>query len=120
MNAVDAATFKNLTELLVRYSSASPFMIVALNIPLLGAIPYYYFCGFGNWRLTAGLTLWLTGGTLAKIYKLPVYKSISTLNSGDTTIPFNQLRQKLDKGNIFQAVVYSVAVVVMALGFVRF
>jgi hypothetical protein len=46
MNAMDAAAFKNLTELLVRYSSKSPFMIIVLNIPLLGAIPYCYFFGF--------------------------------------------------------------------------
>jgi hypothetical protein len=55
MNAVSEATFKELTELLVQFSSKSPFMIIALNLPFIGAIPYYYFYGFGNWWLTAGL-----------------------------------------------------------------
>lgn len=117
MNAVDEATFKNLTDLLVRYSSKSPFMIIILSIPLIGAIPYYYFYGFGNWWITAGLALWLVAGNISKIIKLPVYKAIATLKSDDT-VQLKNMRHKLNMGNLLQAVLYSVAVVVMALGLV--
>src|SRR5579864_8389160 len=79
INAVDEATFKNLTELLVRYSSKSPFMILILNIPLLLAIPYFYFYGFSNGWITTGIALWLVSGSVAKIFKLPAYKSVSVL-----------------------------------------
>lgn len=115
MNAVDEATFKNVTDLLVRYSSKSPFMIITLTIPLIGAIPYYYFYGFGNWWITSGLGLWLVAGNIAKAIKLPVYKAIATLKS-DNVAPLNEARRKLNMGNIFQAVLYSTAVILMAFG----
>lgn len=116
MNAVDEATFKNLTDLLVRFSSRSPFMIAVLNIPLLLAIPYFYFYGFGNGWITAGIALWLASGSFAKFFKLPAYKSVSTLQSDNTT-QLNEMRHKINKGNILQAVFYSAAVILMAFGF---
>ncbi|HEV3222753.1 MAG TPA: hypothetical protein VGZ90_07735 [Puia sp.] len=115
MNSIDEAEFKKLTELLVRYSSKSPFMIIVLNLPLLGVIPYYYFYGFGNWWITAGIALWLVAGSISKIYKLPVYRAISTLKSGDA-IKLKRQRYKLDTGNLFQAILYSAAVIIMAFG----
>jgi hypothetical protein len=115
MNTVDEATFKNLTDLLVKYSSKSTFMIIALNLPFFGAIPYYYFYGFGNWWITAGLALWLISGSIAKVYKLPAYKTISTLISEDT-VQLRELRRKIDIGNIFQAIAYLVATFAMAVG----
>jgi hypothetical protein len=115
MNAVDEATFKNLTELLVRYSSRSPFMIIILNMLLIGAIPYYYFYGFGNWWITAGIILWLVAGSVSKIIKLPVYKAISALNSDDE-VQLNEARNKVNTGNLLQAILYSAAVILMAFG----
>jgi hypothetical protein len=116
MNAVDEATFKNLTELLVRYSSKSPFMILILNIPLLVAIPYFYFYGFGNGWITAGIALWLVAGSFAKIFKLPVYKGVSALKS-DNIVQLKELRHKLNTGNLLQATFYSIAVILIAFGF---
>jgi len=115
MNAVHEATFKNLTDLLVKYSSRSPFMIIVLNLPFFGAIPYYYFFGFGNWWITAGLALWLISGSIAKFYKLPAYKAISTLTSGDA-VQLREMRRKIDIGNIFQATAYTVASFIMGYG----
>ncbi len=115
MNAVDEATFKNLTELLIRYSSKSPFMIIILNIPLIIAIPYFYFYGFSNWWITAGITLWLVAGSISKILKLPLYKSISLLKSDDV-VQLKEVRQKVNKGNLFQAILWSAAVILMVFG----
>src|SRR6185312_13625582 len=70
MNAVDETTFKKITELLVRYSSKSAFMIIGLNLPLLVAVPYYCLYGFGNWWITASLILWLAAGSISKTLKL--------------------------------------------------
>ncbi len=115
MNAVDAATFKNLIDLMVRYSTKSPFMIIALNIPLLIAMPYYYFYGFSNWWLTAGIALWLVAGSIAKVFKLPVYKAIASLKS-DEADQLKVQRRKFNMGNIAQAALYSAAVVLMLFG----
>ncbi len=115
MNALDEATFKNLTDLLVRYSSKSPFMIITLTIPLVGAIPYYYFYGFGNWWITSGLGLWLVAGNIAKMLKVPVYKAIATLRNDDV-VQLKDARHKMNMGNLFQAVLYSAATILMAFG----
>jgi hypothetical protein len=115
MNALDGPAFKSFTELLVRYSSKSPFMIIVLNLPLLIAIPYYYFFGFSNWWITAGIAIWLIAGSISKMLKLPVYKSISMLKSDDL-IQLNELRYTLNRGNIMQAVLYTAAVIPMTFG----
>jgi len=115
LNAVDAATFKNLNDLLVRYSTKSAFMIIGLNLPFLVAIPYYYSYGFGNWWVTASLVIWLAAGSVSKILKLPVYKTIAALKSDDTA-QLIEARRKVNRGNTFQAILYCIAVVVMAIG----
>ena len=112
LNAVDTATFKNLTDLLVRYSTRSAFMIIGLNLPLLVAIPYYYLCGFGNWWITASLILWLAAGSISKILKLPVYKTIAAPKS-DNAAQLMGARRRVNRGN---SLLYCIAVVVMAIG----
>jgi hypothetical protein len=116
MNAVDEATFKNFMDLLVRFSSRSPFMIAVLNIPLLLAIPYFWFYGFGNGWITAGIAVWLASGSFAKFFKLPGDKSVSTLSS-DNTVRLREMRNRINTGNLLQAAFYSAAVILMAFGF---
>lgn len=106
MNAVDEAAFKHSIGLLDRYSSRSLFMIVALNIPLILAVPYYYLYGFGNRWITAGLVLWLIAGSLSKVYKLPVYKALSSLQN-TAVAEINKERGKFNTGNVFQAILYA-------------
>jgi hypothetical protein len=115
MDSVSEAMFKQLIELLFRYSTRSPFMIGVLNIPLLVAIPYYYLYGFNNRWITWGLVAWLLSGCLAKIYKLPVYKAVSKLNGDDLQLLDHQ-RRKFNTGNIFQAMLYSGAAIMMTFG----
>ncbi|HEX4850646.1 MAG TPA: hypothetical protein VFV08_07565 [Puia sp.] len=118
MDGVDIVAFKNLTEMLVRYSSRSLFMIIVLNLPLFIAIPYYYLNGFHNWWITSSLLLWLIGGSISKIIKMPVYKTIAKLEN-DNKRALNEMRRKLNSGNILQAWLYSISVVIMAFGLTR-
>ncbi len=115
LNTLDVVAFKNISELLMKYSSKSAFMIIILNLPFFIAIPYYYFFGFGNQYFTASLMLWFIAGIISKIYKLPVYKMISNLDSNDE-LQLNEARNKMNNGNIFQAILYSIAVVIMFIG----
>jgi hypothetical protein len=90
-------------------------MIIVLNLPLLKAIPYFYFFGFSNRWITAGIALWLVGGSISKMLKLPVYKAVSLLK-GDDVVQLQAARRKLNNGNLLQAAFYSVAVVLMTFG----
>ena len=117
MNDMQEVEFKHFVALLVRHSKRSPFMLTALNIPFVGAIPYCYFYGFTNRWLISGLTLWLVAGAIGKTMKLPVYKVVSTLDVGDLT-RLREERQKLNAGNMLQAILNSVAVLLAFVSFV--
>jgi hypothetical protein len=90
-------------------------MLTVLNIPFLGAIPYFYFYGFANRWLLAGLILWLVAGALGKAMKLPIYRAVEI---GDTT-RLQEERRKLNAGNMVQAILNSLAVVLALVPFVR-
>jgi hypothetical protein len=84
MNDMDGRALKHFLGSLYRHSTHSAFMITVLTIPLVGAIPYFYFYGFRNWWITVGLALWLIAGSIGKVIKLPVFKAVSALDDDDT------------------------------------
>jgi hypothetical protein len=116
MNDMDEPTFKHFVESLVRHSSKSPFMLTVLNIPALGAIPYFYLYGFGNRWITAGLALWLV--VISKIIKVPIYKTVVALESS-AVVRLREERQKLNTGNMLQAILNFVAGALMTIAFIR-
>ena len=115
MNDMSESEFKQFVVPLVHHSKKSPFMLTVLNIPFLGAIPYFYFYRFANRWLLAGLILWLVAGALGKMMKLPIYRAVEI---GDTT-KLQQERRKLNTGNMIQAILNSLAVVLAFVPFVR-
>jgi hypothetical protein len=118
MNDMDAAAFKNFVMGLYKYSARSLFMIGITNIPFLGAIPYFYYYGFGNKWLLAGLSLWLAAGLIAKAIKVPVYKNIQTLDSTNVA-RLRDERVKLNRGNILQAVLNTISFFITAIPFIN-
>ena len=118
MNDMDESAFKLFVVSLVRHSKKSPFMVIILNIPLIGAVPYFYFYGFGNRWLICGLALWLAAGVVAKTIKLPIYKTVATLDVADVA-RLREERHKLNAGNILQAVLNSVATILISVPFFR-
>ncbi len=118
MNEMDGPTFTRFVGSLVRHSTKSIFMITALTIPAIAAIPYFYFYGFGNRWITAGLALWMLAGLVSKAIKVPVYKSIAQLQRSDEDRLAKE-RTKLNSGNIFQAIFNSLAAILMLISFIR-
>jgi len=118
MNDMDEPTFKHFVESLVRHSTKSPFMLTVLNIPAIGAIPYFYLYGFGNRWITAGLALWLVAGVISKIIKVPNYKTVAALESS-AVVRLREERQKLNTGNMLQAILNFVAGALMTVAFIR-
>lgn len=114
MNEMDDAAFKQFVPSLVRHSKKSAFMLTVLDVPLLGAIPYFYFYGFGNRWLIGGLAVWLVAGGIGKVIKLPLYKMIET---GDVA-SLGEMRHKLNAANLLQAVLNSVAALLAVVPFV--
>jgi hypothetical protein len=118
MNDMDELAFKHFLGSLYRHSVRSPFMNTVLTIPFLGAIPYFYFYGFSNRWITAGLALWLVAGCISKMIKIPIYKTVAALESGDVA-RLSRERQKLNAGNMLQAILNFVAAVLMTVAFIR-
>ena len=117
MNDMDALAFRHFVDSLVRHSKKSPFMIIGLNLPLLGAIPYFYFYGFANRWLLAGLTLWLVAGSIAKAIKLPIYKTIATVEATDAQL--HDARRRMNAANLFQAALNSIAALLALVPFIK-
>jgi hypothetical protein len=115
MNDMSESEFRQFVVSLVHHSKKSPFMFTVLNIPFLGAIPYFYFYRFANRWLLAGLILWLVAGTLGKTMKLPIYRAVEI---GDAT-KLKEERRKLNAGNMLQANLNSLAAVLALVPFVR-
>jgi len=118
MNDMDELEFKYFVESLYRHSTKSPFMLTVLNMPFVGAIPYFYFYGSGNQWITAGLAIWLIAGIIAKAIKVPVYKTIAAAGGGEV-LRLREERRKLNAGNLLQAILNLVAAAVMIIAFVR-
>ena len=115
MNDMNQSEFKQFVVSLVHHSKKSPFMLTVLNIPFVGAIPYFYLYRFANRWLLAGLTLWLFAGALGKTMKLPIYRAVEI---GDPT-KLKEERRKLNAGNMLQAILNSLAAVLALVPFVR-
>jgi len=115
MDEMDESAFKQFVVSLVRHSKRSVFMIAVLNLPLLGAIPYFYFFGFGNRWLIAGLVLWLAAGGIGKMMKLPIYKAVET---GDDA-KLSEERRKLHAGNLLQAILNTAATALAVVPLMR-
>ena len=118
MNDLSESSFKVFLDSLVRYSKNSPFMLFAFNIPLLGAIPYFYFYGFANrWLLTA-LIVWFVAGSIAKIVKLPIYKAVADSDPNDTAT-LSAARQRMNIANQLQAASNSLAALLALVPYFR-
>ena len=118
MNDMDEPAFQHFLGSLYRHSARSPFMHAVLTIPFLGAIPYFYFYGFGNRWIAAGLVLWFVAGGISKVIKVPVYKKVIDLKSYDAA-ELGRQRRKLNAGNVLQATLNLVAAVLMAVTFIQ-
>ena len=118
MNDMDDPAFKHFLGSLYRHSARSPFMHTVLTIPFFGAIPYFYFYGFRNRWIIAGLALWLVAGCISKAIKVPIYKTVAALENGDSA-GLRRERQKLNAGNMLQAILDFAAAALMTVAFIR-
>ena len=118
MNDMDEPAFKHFAMSLYRHSTRSLFMNTVLTVPFLGAIPYFCFYGFKNSWITAGLAIWLLAGSIGKMIKLPVFKSVATLASSDAA-ELISARKKLNFGNMLQAVLNFVSAALMTVAFIH-
>ena len=64
--------------------------------------------------LKAGDFCGLVAGVISKIIKLPIYKTVTALKSDDV-VRLKKERQKLNTGNMLQAILYFVAGALMTI-----
>lgn len=118
MNDMDESAFRSFLVSLVRHSKKSPFMFAVFNIPFLGAIPYFYFYGFGNRWLLAALVIWLVAGSIAKSIKYPIYKLVARLDDSNGAELRENLR-RMNAANIMQAFMNSIASILALVPYLR-
>lgn len=116
MNDLDEATFKRYLTAMHHRALRSPYAITVSTIAWVGAIPYFIFYGFHNWRLIAGLILWTVASIVSKAFNLPIYGRIIALES-IYVVRLKEERRKLQSANILRATLSFASVVLVAIGF---
>ena len=114
MNKMDNSASKQIISLLFQMGQRSPFLYIATNLTGLAMIPYFIFFGFNNWWFTAGLAVLVLAAGVAKIVKVPLYKSTKDLDANDPR--WIAAQKKWHNGNIYQAIFTFVAVCMMTIG----
>ena len=118
MNEMDEPALKKFLVSFVYHSKRSPFIWAVFYVPLFGAIPYFYFYGFANRWVVAGLSIWLVAGSIAKAVKLPIYETVAALGDGDV-VELRENLHKMNAANIFQAIMNFVAAVLVLAPFAK-
>jgi hypothetical protein len=114
MNKMDNGASKQIISLLFQIGPRSPFLYIATNLTGLAMIPYFIFFGFSNWWFTAGLAVLLVAGGVAKVVKVPIYKTAKELDAEDPK--WLAAQNKWHNMNLFQAVFTCLAVSMMTIG----
>lgn len=117
MNQLDEATFQRFLTLLDKTATRSPYAITVGSLTFVGMFPYFIFFGFDNWWYTAGLVVFVIASIVSKALNLPIYKRVSSLNSGDTAL-LNEERRKLQGSNRVRAVVQFISMALMTIGLI--
>ena len=117
MNKMSPKASKEFISLLFKLGQRSVFMLTITNVTVLGAIPYFIIYGFNNVWFTSGIVLFIITASVAKIYKLPIYKKITTLSA--TSPEWMDERRKMHKGNGLQALFTFLSLCIMAIAYLR-
>lgn len=116
MNDMDVPTFKWFLNKLDKTAMSNPFAVVIGTLPVIVTILYFVFYGFSHWWFTAGLIVWMIGGTITKVINMPVYKWVGDPKNTDPEEVSKQ-RRTLQLGNNGRAWLTLVSVFVMASQF---
>ncbi len=114
MNKMDNRASKQIISLLFQIGPRSPFLYIATNLTGLAMIPYFIFFGFSNWWFTAGLAILLVAGSVAKVVKVPIYKTAKELDAEDPK--WMAAQKKWHNGNLYQGIFTCLAVCMMTIG----
>jgi hypothetical protein len=116
MNEMDPPTFKRFLGALNRTAMSDPFLVTIATLPLIAAIPYFLFYGFGHWWFTAGFALWLIGSTITKVTNMPVYQWVVDPTNDDPE-ELDKKRHQLQLGNSLRAWTTFASVLLMTAQF---
>jgi accessory gene regulator protein AgrB len=117
MDTMDTAEFKKFLNALDKTAMSDPFAVTVATLPIIVAIPYFYFFGFNHYWFIAGYIVWAIGSTITKIINLPIYIWVRNPKNTDPEA-LKEQRNKLRLGNNLRAwtTLASVALMLMQFG----
>ena len=115
-NKMDADASRQFVRLLFQFGKRSPFLLLVTNLPVLGSIPYFIAFGFNNWWMISGLIVFTVAASVAKVVKLPIYKSVSVGEMSDAQ--WQQELKSMNIANVLQALCTAIAAGLMVVGLV--
>ncbi len=115
-NNLDEAEFQNFVTLMHKFLVRSPYQLITSTLQIIAFIPYFILFGFSNGWFTAGAIVSVAASTfISKPIVLPAYKTIFSLDSGDTE-GLREWRRKLQTRSRWRAALQFVSVALMVIG----
>jgi hypothetical protein len=116
MNELDELEFKRFLNQLDKAAMSDPFAVTIATLPIIAAVVYFLAFGFGHWWFTAGILMWLVGGTVTKVTNMPIYHWVADPNNTDQE-ELGKQRHKLQLANNARAWLTLGSVALMACQF---
>jgi hypothetical protein len=116
MNELDELEFKRFLNQLDKAAMSDPFAVTIATLPIIAAVFYFLAYGFGHWWFTAGLVVWLVGGTITKVTNMPIYLGVADPRNTDSE-ELRKQRRKLQLANNARAWLTLGSVALMACQF---
>lgn len=116
MDTMDIVEFKKFLNALDKTAMSDPFAVTVATLPVITALPYFYFFGFHHYWFIAGYIMWAIGSTITKIVNLPVYTWVRDPKNTDP-IALKVQRDKLRLGNNLRAWTTLLSVILMLMQF---
>ncbi|MCA0046233.1 hypothetical protein LB577_04590 [Mesorhizobium sp. B283B1A] len=116
MDQMRPPSFKSFLTSLVRNAMMEPILVTVGTLPIIAAVPYFYFFGLSHGWFVAGLVAWFVGSAASKIINQPIYNWVGNPKNIDAAELLQQ-RVRLARGNNLRALINVISVLMMAAQF---
>ena len=116
MDDMDEQEFKRFLNKLDKTAMTEPFAVTIATLPVIALVPYFVVYGFGDWWFTAGLAVWLLGGSVVKSTNMSVYSWVANPENKNPE-GLRRQRRKLHLSNNARGWISLLSVVLMACQF---
>jgi len=114
---INTKEFHTFINLQVNFAEKSIFAITSSLVPFIVGIIYFIFFGFGNIWFSLGIIVYILASIVSKILNLPIYDTLSNIDSSETQ-ELENIRIKLGKTNNIRTLLQFLSFIIMGIGMI--